>query len=178
MLGYVVTDAEGQADRLIGDAARALRARDVRLAGAVQVNRDIGPGLKCAMDLHILSGDDVVRISQNLGAQSQGCRLDPDGLERAVGLAQAALRRGADLFLVNKFGKQEIAGRGFRPLVNDALMQGVPVLTAVSAGNLVGFEGYAGGLGTRLSADLASMLAWAETVIPAREMGAPGVCIS
>ncbi|EIE50798.1 DUF2478 domain-containing protein [Salipiger aestuarii] len=178
MLGYVVTNAEGQADRLIGEAAQALCDRGLRLAGAVQVNRDIGPGRKCAMNLHSLSGGGVVRISQDLGARSQGCRLDPDGLERAVGLAQAALTRGADLFVVNKFGKQEIAGRGFRPLINEALTMGLPVLTAVSAGNLAAFESYADGFGTRLSADLAAVLAWAVTVIPVREAGAPGVCLS
>lgn len=167
MLAYVVTRAQGEADRLIADVAQALLARGMRLAGAVQVNRDLGPGLKCAMDLHLLAGRDVVRISQDLGAQSQGCRLDPGGLERAVGLAQAALGRGAELLIVNKFGKQEIGGRGFRPLINEALMQGVPVLTAVSADNLAGFQAYADGFATRLPADIAPVLAWAGAGAPA-----------
>ncbi|MBU2961195.1 DUF2478 domain-containing protein [Citreicella sp. C3M06] len=166
MLGYVTADGAGQADRLIAAAAQALGAQGVRLAGAVQVNLDRGAEHKCAMDLHILPGADVVRISQDLGSQSQGCRLDPDGLERAAGLARAALDRGADLFIVNKFGKQEAEGRGFRPLINEALSCGIPVLVAVSGGHLAAFEAYADGLGTALTPDLASLLNWAEALIP------------
>ncbi len=111
MLGYVVPQGRGASDVLIREVAARLRDGGVRLAGAVQINVETGPDTKCMMDLHVLSGFDVVRISQNLGALSRGCRLDPDGLERAVGLVSASLRDGAALLIVNKFGKQEADGR-------------------------------------------------------------------
>ena len=38
-----------------------------------------------------LAGAAPVRISQSLGAGSQGCRLDADGLERAVALSARVL---------------------------------------------------------------------------------------
>jgi nucleoside-triphosphatase THEP1 len=161
MLGYVVAEGQGEADRLIAGVARTLTARGLRIAGAVQVNLETDPVHKCLMDLHILQGDAVVRISQDLGALSQGCRLDPEGLERAVGLVQAALAGGADLVIVNKFGKQEIGGRGFRPVINEALSSGIPVLTAVNAGNLPDFESYAEGLGERLVPDAQALSDWA-----------------
>ena len=44
-------------------------------------------GVGCQMDLHILTGNNVIRISQNLGTLSSGCRLDPEGLANAVGPA-------------------------------------------------------------------------------------------
>ncbi|KUF10924.1 DUF2478 domain-containing protein [Pseudoponticoccus marisrubri] len=160
MLGYVTSEGRGRADRLIRDAALRLRAEGLALAGAVQVNLETDPARKCDMDLHILSGPDVVRISQDLGALSRGCRLDPEGLERAVGLVAAALAAGADLLVVNKFGKQELDGRGFRPVIAEALMAGVPVLTAVSPGNVAGFERYAEGMATHLPDDVDAICAW------------------
>lgn len=168
MLGYVTATGQGETDRLIASVAAALETRGHRLAGAVQVNLNAPQGHKCFMDLHILPGRDAVRISQDLGPLSQGCRLDPDGLERAAGMALAALDRGADLFVVNKFGKQEIGGRGFRPLIGEALARGIPVLTAVTDGNLAGFETYAQGLGTALAPDLAAVLDWADSAMSAR----------
>ena len=160
MLGYVTATGQGEADRLLAGVAERLQAQGLRLAGAVQVNLDAGEGRKCFMDLHILSGDDVVRISQDLGALAQGCRLDPEGLERAVGLAEAALTPQTDLVIINKFGKQELFGRGFRPLIGEALSRGVPVLLAVDAGNLEGFIAFSEGLGASVAPDPEAVLGW------------------
>ena len=162
MLGYFVAEGQGAADALLRSVADAVRARGIPLAGAVQVNRERGPERKCDMDLHILSGGDVVRISQNLGTLSRGCRLDPAGLERAVGLVGAALDQGARLLIVNKFGKQELDGRGFCPVIGEALAAGIPVLTAVNAGNLAGFLAWAGDMGERLPAASDALTDWAE----------------
>jgi nucleoside-triphosphatase THEP1 len=151
MLGYITGFAEGQANDLLGRVAAALQAEGARVAGVVQVNE----GARGAMDLQVLAslglGGELVRISQSLGALSQGCRLDPDGLERAVGLVEARLAAGADLLIVNKFGKQEAAGRGFRPLIGAALAQGVPVLLSVGDGYLAAFDEFAGGMGRALA---------------------------
>ena len=161
MLAYVVAQGRGAADRLLWDVAHTLQARGVAVAGAVQVNRDRAPDRKCDMDLHILSGaDPVVRISQDLGRLSHGCRLDPAGLERAVGLVAAAVSRAPTLLIVNKFGKQELDGRGFCPVIAEALGAGIPVLTAVNAGNLAGFEDWAGPLAHQLPPDRDRLLAW------------------
>lgn len=163
MLGYVLAEQRGAADRFLLEISEALAGRALSLAGAVQVNRDRGAERKCDMDLHILSGRDVIRISQNLGTLSRGCRLDPEGLERAVGLAAAALERGADLLIVNKFGKQELDGRGFRPLIGEALACGVPVLTAVNPGNIDGFAAWAEDMATPLPLERDAVLRWCLT---------------
>lgn len=160
MLGYVVAEGRGAGDAVIRDAAERLAARGLPLAGAVQVNIETDPSRKCDMELHILSGKDVVRINQNLGALSRGCRLDTEGLERAVGLVAAALEKDPALLIVNKFGKQELDGRGFRPLIGEALARGIPVLTAVSPGNVAGFLDYAQDLAERLPPDPQAMVDW------------------
>lgn len=96
------------------------------------------------MDLRILGDGAVIRISQNLGTCAEGCRLDTGALAQAVARAEAALARGADLVIVNKFGKQECFGRGFRDVIAQALAQGVPVLLSVPAEQLPGFHAFAG----------------------------------
>jgi hypothetical protein len=146
MLGYITGFAEGQANDLLGRVAAALQAEGVRVAGVVQVNT----GARGAMDLQVLGGD-LVRISQSLGTLSRGCRLDAAGLERAVGLVEAQLTAGADVVIVNKFGKQEAAGRGFRPLIGAALGAGVPVLLSVGDEYLAAFEEFADGMGRALA---------------------------
>ncbi len=160
MLGYVTAEGRGRADALFCEVADHLRAEGVKLAGAVQVNLDREPHYKCHMDLQILSGGDVVRISQDLGTLAEGCRLDPDGLERAVGLVEQAVEAGPDLLIVNKFGKQELDGRGFRPLIGKAMVAGVPVLVAINRDHIPGFEGFSAGIAEKLPADRDRILAW------------------
>ncbi|MEZ5778328.1 MAG: DUF2478 domain-containing protein [Paracoccaceae bacterium] len=165
MLGYVVAEGQGTADRLLAGVARRLMAEGWPLAGAVQVNSDRGAAPRCEMDLHVLMSDRVVRISQNLGTLSKGCRLDPAGLEQAVGLvAEALVGPGRPrLLIVNKFGKQEIDGRGFRPVIGQALAEGIPVLTAVGAGQTDAFAAFADGLAEPIAADEASVLGWCRS---------------
>ena len=149
MLGFVTIPdtAPGEADRLLAATAERLAAAGLRLAGAVQVNIDLGPGCQCDMDLRIL-GDDgpPVRITQSLGRESRACRLDTGALAQAVARAEAALDRGTDLMIVNKFGKQESFGRGFQGTIARALAQGVPVLVHVPDEQLAAFRDFAGDL--------------------------------
>ena len=160
MLGYVTAAEHGLTDLVLAEVAARLQALDWPLAGVVQVNANPGPDCRCAMDLHVLQGAQVVRISQNLGPLSRGCRLNPGALEQAVGLVETALDANPRLLIVNKFGKAEIEGRGFRPLIGRAMVEGLPVLTAVHEGSLAGFQAFAEGLGQALPPDPEAVLAW------------------
>lgn len=164
MLGYITAEGRGAADRLLADLAVQLIARNVPLAGVVQINRETRPDRLCDMDLQVLGHDHHVRISQNLGAHARGCRLDPIGLETAVGLVEADLARGPALVILNKFGKAELEGRGFRNVIGKALSDGVPVLTAVNKSNLAGFLEFTGGMGEEQSLDIEALLAWCEGI--------------
>lgn len=164
MLGYVLAEGRGEADRVLAKVAGRLTALGWPLAGVVQINVDhADPARACHMDLEVIEGHRRIRISQDLGAMSRGCRLDPSALETAVGLVEAALHRGPRLLCVNKFGKQEIDGRGFRPVIGRAMAAGVPVLTTVSPGNLDGFQMFAQGMGQALPPEVDAVLDWALT---------------
>ncbi|MCB1361426.1 MAG: DUF2478 domain-containing protein [Rhodobacter sp.] len=162
-LGYVIAEARGAGDRLLADVAARLSAEGWRLSGVVQVNTDRPGSRRCDMDLRVLGRGEVVRISQALGEASQGCRLDPEGLETAVALVETTMAPLPRLLILNKFGKAEVEGRGFRALIGEALAQGVPVLLGLKRDNLPGFEAFAQGLGQPVAADLPSVLAWCRT---------------
>lgn len=165
MLGYIVLHQQGQADQLLSDVAARLQNEDIVLAGAVQTNIEFDPDRPCHMDLRILNRPEIIRISQDLGRQSSGCRLDPNGLERAAGLVSADLDASPQLLIVNKFGKQEAEGRGFRPVIGKALTTGIPVLTTVGPSTLDAFERFAEGFGDRIGANFADVLKWCRTAI-------------
>lgn len=162
MLGYVTTQGRGLADRLLADLASDLRARGWKLAGVVQINLDHHPDRLCDMDLHVLGQNHHVRISQDLGPHARGCRLDTGGLEQAVGLVEADLATRPALLIINKFGKSEAEGRGFRNVIGIALAEGIPVLTAVSRHNLKSFMEFSDGFAEPVEADAGSLLSWCE----------------
>jgi len=160
MLGYVIGAQRGAVDVLLAEVAARLSAQGWPLAGVVQLNSETGAQARCDMDLQVLTMATRVRISQSLGPLSRGCRLDPQGLEEAVGLVERALDQGPRLLIINKFGKAELDGRGFRPVIGRALAEGVPVLTAVNQANLAGFETFSEGMGSPLPPDAQAVIDW------------------
>lgn len=162
MLGFVtIEEGIGTADRLLAETAATLQGQGLRLAGAVQDNLDRGPEQACDMDLRILGDGAVIRISQDLGNCAQGCRLDTGALAQAVARAEAVLASGADLVIVNKFGKQESFGRGFREFIAAALAAEIPVLLSVPTEQLAAFLDFAGALAEPVTAEAA--LDWCRT---------------
>ena len=163
MLGYITLTERGAADRLLFSLARTLTDRGWTLAGAVQSNI-ARPDVRHVMQLHVLSLGQVVRISQDLGPGGAGCSLDPSALETAVGLAEAALLRAPRLCIVNKFGRVEAEGGGFRAFIGAALAAGVPVLTSVGRDARPAFDAFADGMADPLPGDIDALLAWCDSV--------------
>ena len=165
-LAFVTAADRGATDALLVRVADTLQARGLRLAGSVQTNVERDCVHHCDMDLRILPDGPVIRINQDLGAGSSGCRLDPGALEQAVAEVEARLT-GANLLIVNKFGKHEAEGRGFRLLMAEALAQGLPVLVGVNGLNQAAFDRFADGLAQRLPATDQAVLDWADTALGA-----------
>lgn len=163
-LAYTMMPGKGDMDLLLSQLSENLRARGVTCAGVVQRNVDCGPDRRCDMDLTVLHSGDVLRISQSLGAGARGCRLDPAALEQAVAATSEALG-DADLLLINKFGKHEAQGRGFRPLIGEAMAADVPVLCGVNGANLAAFQEFTGGLAVEVAPDLDALMSWAEAQV-------------
>jgi hypothetical protein len=152
-LFYVSLPGRGQTDACLTAAVRLMQAAGLRLSGTFALETD---DPSCDMQLQVLPDGPVIRINQNLGRQARGCRLDGGALEHAV-VEVATRTAGAQVLIVNKFGKLEAAGHGYVPLIVQALDAGQAVLIGVNALNLPELLAFADGLATALPADPAAI---------------------
>lgn len=158
-IGYVSLPGRGATDACIAVVVDELRGTGTRLAGTVQTNFDRAKDQPCDMDLLVLPSGPLLRISQDLGPGARGCRLNGDVLEEAVMQAARHLA-GADLLVVNKFGKLEAEGRGFVPLIAEAIERGIPVLVGVNGLNLPDFLRFTDGTAKPLTCAPAEIANW------------------
>ncbi|MCM2561254.1 DUF2478 domain-containing protein [Lutimaribacter sp. EGI FJ00015] len=163
-LAYTMAPGRGDTDLVLQWLATALAARGLRCSGTVQINSERTDSGPCDMDVRVLPDGPVLRISQDLGPQARGCRLDPAALETAVGLVAGTLSSDADLLIINKFGKHEAEGRGFRHVIAEAMALDVPVLVGLNSLNRNAFESFAEGLAIQLPPEPAALMAWADRV--------------
>tara|TARA_R110002096_G_scaffold87751_14_gene201304 strand:+ start:170 stop:691 length:522 start_codon:yes stop_codon:yes gene_type:complete len=161
-IAYTTAHGRGDTDLLLHRLAKDLKGRGIKTCGTVQINSarpDAGP---CDMDVQVLPDGPVLRISQTLGKGSRGCRLDPAMLERAVGLCEAELACDPHILIVNKFGKHESDGRGFRTLIAEALLREIPVLVGLNALSREAFETFCQGTAIELPPEINGLLGWVE----------------
>lgn len=159
-IAYTMTRGRGALDRTMEDFANALARQGIRVCGIVQTNTNCAEGERCDMDVRVLPDGPVLRISQNLGKGSRGCRLDPEALETAVASVARSMQDGCDIFLLNKFGKQEADGRGFRDLIAEALSRDATVVTGVNGANTVALDAFTDGGATYVRPDVDHLLTW------------------
>lgn len=180
-LGYTMSPGPGDTDLLLARCAEQLDGLGVQTCGTVQINTRRPGYSRCDMNVKLLPEGPVMRISQTLGREARGCRLDPSALETAVAEAARRLEGGADVLIINKFGKHEAEGRGFRALIADALAAGIPVLVGVNPLNLEAFLRFSDGISCRLDPDPETLLAWVLDACgrtadrSRRQKGAPGI---
>lgn len=133
---------------VIGRLVEAAQGCGLVVAGMTQKDEPRVGRTSCDMTLiDVVSGREII-ISEQRGEGARGCHLDTGALEEASALMLAELdaEPAPDVMILSKFGKQEIAGRGFRQVVEKALDRGVPVLVGVGEENLPGFRDFGGGL--------------------------------
>lgn len=141
----------GAADRpdpLLAALADRCRATGARVAGLVQRGPSAWPADRCNMLVEVLPTGERLPISEDRGAGARGCRLDHGLLTAALASAGAELDAGAELMILNRFGKVEADGGGGRWLIARAVELGVPVVLAVPWRNIAAFRAFAGELAT------------------------------
>ena len=161
-IAHLTVPGRGATNRMLAQVAQTLGTEGLHLAGTVQVDTEQPRSPLCDMDVLVLPQGPTLRISVSLGPEASGCRLDPAGLEDSVALTLKAIEAGADLVIINKFGKQEAAGRGFRDAISAAMMRDIPVLVGVNQANLPALQAFCGDAATALAPDLEAALSWAR----------------
>lgn len=158
-------------DDFLARVGAHLRADDIRVGGAIQLNV-AAPAQTCgAMTLVDLSSGTAMEISQQLGALAQGCRLDTGRLAEFGALLERPADDGVELLILNKFGRAEAGGHGLRRNIAHALDAGVAVLTAVRPPYDEAWREFHGGLATDLPPDLARVQAWCHAAVAQCRLG-------
>ena len=95
-------------DAVLRDFAADLNARGFRAVGMVQAGQCADSSLSAVL-LH--SGEKLL-LAQDFDPAARGCRLDIGRLQNAGARVAEALEAGADLLIINRFGKRERDGKG------------------------------------------------------------------
>lgn len=149
-----------QADELIAELARRLRCSGFKLAGAVQSNVVVTGRNRCDIMLEDLATGRTTKASQDRGPLASGCRLDAGALEDSVGLAASSLGAETDLIVINRFGKQEAEGSGFRAMIAQAVLLDVPVVVGLNRAHLDSWRDFVGEAPQLLPLELGAVTSW------------------
>lgn len=142
----VLYETGADAAPLMQRVVASLSAANVACAGFVQ--RDVErPGRsRCDIILEDVSSGDRLPISEDRGTGARGCHLDEAKLFEAMACAIKQLDSRIEVLVLNKFGKSEAEGRGFRPLIAAAIERGVTVIVPVPWRNVESWRQFAGEL--------------------------------
>jgi hypothetical protein len=167
-LAALVYEQDQDPDEVLRGFASDLNARGYRAVGLVQLGHHCVDAPKLSAVL-VHSGEEL-QLFQDLGACAAGCRLDVGRLLDAGAQVASAIDGGADLVIVNRFGRQEREGEGLSYLVERALSADIPVVIAVPSHRFADWVRFADGMSVKLRCNRASLEAW-WSAVSARNTG-------
>ncbi len=97
------------------------------------------------MGLVDISSGIRLRISEDRGNEARGCRLNTGALAAAAARLLGQIDQGADLLVLNKFGKAEAEGGGMRDVIAAAILADIPVLLGVGESMVEALQDFADG---------------------------------
>lgn len=150
----------GGVDLLLDRFAAELLRRGFRIGGVVQ--RNYGAIDDCAdrMELVDVATGTAFDITQNLGRESQSCRVDPAGVADASQPVRRAVEQRVDLLVVNKFAGLEAHGEGLAQEMLAGIAEGIPLLTSVGSRFLNDWQGFTGGFSDLLAPTEEALWRW------------------
>ena len=157
-LAALVYEQHEDPDQILRDFATDLNGRGYRAVGLVQLGHHCVDAPKLsAMLVH--TGEEL-QLFQDLGACAAGCRLDVGQLLDAGSQVASAIDQGADLVIVNRFGRQEREGKGLSYLIERALSADIPVVIAVPSHRFADWIKFADGMSVKLHCNRPTLDAW------------------
>jgi hypothetical protein len=160
-LAALVYDKQQDPDRILREFAADLNNRGYRAVGLVQLGHHCADASLSAMLVHT---GEKLPLFQDLGSCSAGCRLDVGQLLGAGQQIAGAIDEGADLLIVNRFGRQEREGKGLSYLVERALSADIPVVIAVPSHRFGDWIKFADGMSVKLRCDREALDGWWNAV--------------
>jgi hypothetical protein len=170
-LAALVYERDQNPDKILLEFASDLTAQGYHAIGLVQLGHYCldAPNLSAKL---VHTGEEL-QLFRNPSPPSIGYRLDVSRLLNAGAQVADAIDQGADIVIVNRFGRQECAGKGLSYLVERALNADIPVVIAVPNHRFADWIRFAQGMSVKLRCDREALDAWWHAV-SARSSGLGG----
>lgn len=161
-LAALIYNESQDPDAVLRGFASDLNGGGSRAVGLVQLGHPLAdPPQLSALLLH---SNETMRLFQDLGRGSSGCKLDIGQLLAAGSKVAQAIEDGADLVIINRFGRQEIEGKGLSYLIERALSAEIPVVIAVPDARLADWKIFSDGMAVHLTCDRPALDGWWHAV--------------
>jgi hypothetical protein len=161
-LAALVYEQGQDPDLVLSEFAADLNARGYRAVGLVQHGHHCAD--RSGLSAKLVHSGKQLELLQDLGACATGCRLDVGQLLNAGTELANVIDQGADLLIINRFGRQEREGKGLLYLVERALSADIPVVIAVPCHRFGEWIRFADGMSVRLNCDRGSLNRWWRAV--------------
>lgn len=157
------------ADILLRELAASMAARGLRVAGFVQRDTRHDPNCCGRLEVENLQSGEIHVISQALGTGAKGCKLNPQALAEIANALLEQLDTRIDLLVLNRFGKGEAEGHGFRQVIEVAIARRIPTIVSVKDEYLQSWSEFAGDLGVLLPMNYMRISSWYVNTQPVAE---------
>jgi hypothetical protein len=166
-LAALIYEQRQDPDEILHEFAADLNGRGYRAIGLVQLGHHCVDANLSAMLVH--TGEQLP-LFQDLGSCSAGCWLDVGQLLDAGQQIANAIDQGADLLIINRFGRREREGKGLSYLVERALSAVIPVVIAVPSHRVADWIKFADGMSVKLRCNREALDGW-WSAVSARNAG-------
>jgi nucleoside-triphosphatase THEP1 len=155
-LAALVYERDQDPDAVLRGFAADLNARGFRAVGMVQTGQCADASLSAVL----VHNGEVLALAQDPTSPASGCKLDLRRLQDAAARVAGAMEEGADLVIINRFGKRERDGKGLSRVIERALDADIPVVIAVSSERFADWIKFAGGMSVKLACDPTALGQW------------------
>lgn len=154
-------------DAILAALGENLSERGLNVAGLIQKRGEPKPDCACReMHLRDLASGKSYLISESRGPEASGCHLDWQALTNLAQALEKDLSETTDVLIINRFGRSESEGRGFRGAIEKAMMLGIQVVVACRDEYGAQWRAFHGGLATECSPDVLSLLETMNLLAP------------
>jgi nucleoside-triphosphatase THEP1 len=159
-LAALVFGKPDEPDRMLAEFVQDLVTRGYRVVGLIQTR--LGDG---GAAVTVLPTGETIPLAPRRGSVAPSSRPDPCDLAQAAERIDALIPTGADLVIINRFGKLEAEGTGLVDEIARALSFDIPVLVAVPEFRFSEWLSFCKGMGVKLPCRNGSLQTWWNAMI-------------
>ncbi len=156
-LAALVYEQGQEPDEILRTFAADLNSSGYRAVGLVQLGHH---RLDAGLSVTLIHNGEELQLLRDLSACPAGSRLDAGRLQDAGRRIAGAIEQGADMVIVNRFGRQELEGKGLCSLIEQAASADIPVVIAVPAHRFGDWIKFADGMSVKLGCNRNALDKW------------------